>query len=56
MRERASFPLDPFPEEAEAEKLFRPFGFEIETFIDEPELYILVAMKFKGSDAVEKVE
>ena len=43
MRERASFPLDAFPEKVEAESLFRPFGFEIETFIDEPRLYILVA-------------
>jgi hypothetical protein len=28
--------------------LFKPFGFEIETFIDEPELYILVAVN-KGA-------
>ncbi|MCU0593946.1 MAG: class I SAM-dependent methyltransferase [Desulfobacterota bacterium] len=42
MRERASFPLDPFPEKTEAGELFRPFGFEIETFIDEPTLYVLV--------------
>jgi len=45
MRERASFPLDAFPEKPEAEKLLRTFGFEIETFIDEPKLYILVASK-----------
>ena len=45
MRERATFPLDAFPEKPEAERLFRPFGFEIETFIDEPNLYILVALK-----------
>ncbi len=56
LSERASFPIDAFPEKQEAEKLFPPFGFEIETFIDKPGLYILVAMKFKGSDAVEKVE
>ena len=43
MSERASFPLDAFPEKTEAEELFRPFGFEIEVFIDEPKLYILVA-------------
>ena len=43
MSERASFPLDAFPEETEADELFRPFGFEIEVFIDEPKLYILVA-------------
>jgi len=56
LSERVSFPIDAFPERPEAEKLFPPFGFEIETFVDEPGLYILVAMKFKGSDAVEKVE
>ena len=56
MREKASFPLDPFPEKQEAEDLFRPFGFEVETFIDEPKLYILVALKLRESGAVEKVE
>jgi ubiquinone/menaquinone biosynthesis C-methylase UbiE len=45
LQERSSFPLDPFPENKEADGLFRTFGFEIETFIDEPKLYILVAMK-----------
>ena len=45
LSERASFPIDAFPEKPEAERLFRPFGFEIETFIDEPNLYILVALK-----------
>ena len=45
MRERASFPLDAFPDKPEAERLLRTFGFEIETFIDEPKLYILVASK-----------
>ena len=38
------FPLDDFPEKSEAENLFEPFGFEVERFIDEPELYILVAL------------
>jgi ubiquinone/menaquinone biosynthesis C-methylase UbiE len=42
---KASFPLDDFPEKSEAESLLKPFGFEIETFIDEPVLYILVAVK-----------
>jgi ubiquinone/menaquinone biosynthesis C-methylase UbiE len=53
LSERASFPIDAFPEKSEAEKLFPPFGFEIETFIDEPKLYILVALKAKGSEAVD---
>jgi ubiquinone/menaquinone biosynthesis C-methylase UbiE len=39
------FPLDDFPERAEAETLLRAFGFSIKSFIDEPELYILVAEK-----------
>ncbi len=53
---RASFPLDEFPEKPEAGRLLKPFGFEIETFIDEPQLYILVASKFKIRDAVDEVE
>ena len=39
------FALDDFPEEPEASALLKPFGFEIETFIDEAKLYILVALK-----------
>jgi len=54
MRERASFPLDAFPEKPEAERLLRTFGFEIETFIDEPKLYILVASKYRVGDAVDE--
>lgn len=45
----ASFPIDEFPEKPEAEGLLKFFGFEIETFIDEPELYILVAVKRQPS-------
>ncbi len=45
LKEVVSFPLDDFPEKAEANDLFKPFGFEIETFIDEPELYILVVTR-----------
>jgi len=43
LKEIVPFPLDEFPEKSEAGALLRPFGFEIETLIDEPELYILVA-------------
>jgi ubiquinone/menaquinone biosynthesis C-methylase UbiE len=53
---RVSFPLDDFPEKPEAQRLFKPFGFEIDTFIDEPELYILVASKCRSRDAVNDVE
>jgi len=45
IKNAAPFPLDEFPEEPEAGALLKPFGFEIETFIDQPELYILVATK-----------
>ncbi len=38
------YPLDEFPDQSEAESLFRPFGFNIHNFMDEPELYILVLM------------
>jgi ubiquinone/menaquinone biosynthesis C-methylase UbiE len=48
------FPLDEFPEEREASALLKPFGFEIETFIDEPSLYILVAAKCSFTVAVDK--
>jgi ubiquinone/menaquinone biosynthesis C-methylase UbiE len=53
---RAPFPLDDFPERSEARRLFKPFGFKIETFIDEAELYILVASKSRSRDAVDEVE
>jgi len=53
---RASFPLVEFPEKPEAGRLLKPFGFEIETFIDEPQLYILVASKCRLRDAVDDVE
>src|SRR4030042_2046149 len=56
MRERASFPLDAFPEKPEADRLFRPFGFEIETFMDEPSLYILVASKCRDRERGDEIE
>jgi SAM-dependent methyltransferase len=39
------FPLDDFPARAEAETLFGAFGFRVKSFVDERELYILVAEK-----------
>jgi ubiquinone/menaquinone biosynthesis C-methylase UbiE len=45
LKRQASYPLDEFPDKAEAENLFRSFGFNIQKFIDEPELYILLAVK-----------
>jgi len=45
LKEKVPFPLDDFPEKSEAEILFEPFGFGIKEFVDESELYILVATK-----------
>ena len=47
LKRKAPYPLDDFPDQTEAEILFQPLGFNIRTFIDEPELYILVAVKTK---------
>jgi SAM-dependent methyltransferase len=55
-RAPVSFPLDDFPERDEAESLFKPFGFEIETLIDEPELYVLVASKCRCKGALDSAE
>jgi SAM-dependent methyltransferase len=55
LRDATPFPLDEFPDEQEACFLLKPFGFEIETYIDEPELYILVATKSRFSDSADKV-
>jgi SAM-dependent methyltransferase len=56
LKNGAPFPLDEFPEEPEAGALLKPFGFEIETFIDEPRLYILVATKCRFRDGVDEVK
>ena len=45
LKKRAPFPLDEFPSGEEAGPLFEPFGFGMETLIDEPELYLLVVKK-----------
>jgi hypothetical protein len=45
IKDSVPFPLDDFPEEAEAEALLRPLGFVVKEFIDEPKLYILVAKR-----------
>jgi ubiquinone/menaquinone biosynthesis C-methylase UbiE len=56
LRDTTTFPLDDFPDEQEASFLLTPFGFTIETYIDEPELYILVATKSRFRDPDDKVE
>ena len=45
LKEKAPFPLDEFPEKSEAKTLLGPLGFDIKEFINEPKLYILVAIK-----------
>ncbi|MFC1895548.1 class I SAM-dependent methyltransferase [Thermodesulfobacteriota bacterium] len=56
LKKGTPFPLDEFPEEPEAGALLKPFGLEIETFIDEPMLYILVATKCRVKEAADKVD
>jgi len=50
LKKSSPFPLDDFPERVDAETLLRPSGFGIESFIDEPELYILVAKRGSSID------
>jgi len=45
LKKRSPFPMDDFPDRPDAEKLFKPYGFDIKKFVDEPELYILLAVK-----------
>lgn len=45
LRKSSPFPLDDFPEKSEAEKMLKPYRFDIRNFVDEPSLYILVAVK-----------
>ena len=45
LKEKSPFPLDDFPDRPEAENLFKPYGFDIGKFVDEPELYILLVVK-----------
>lgn len=45
LQQNAPYPLDDFPDRLEAKNLFQPLGFNVQKFIDEPELYILVAVK-----------
>jgi ubiquinone/menaquinone biosynthesis C-methylase UbiE len=45
LRKSARYPLDDFPAKTEAERLFTPYGFEIKSFVDEAQLYILVVLR-----------
>jgi ubiquinone/menaquinone biosynthesis C-methylase UbiE len=48
LKPKSPFPLDDFPQQPEAEALLKPYGFEIQKFVDEPKLYILLALKEDG--------
>jgi SAM-dependent methyltransferase len=45
LKGKSPFPLDDFPEKAEAETLLEPYELDITDFVDEPNLYILIATK-----------
>jgi ubiquinone/menaquinone biosynthesis C-methylase UbiE len=45
LKEDIPFPLDEFPEKAQAANLLKPYGFKIKAYVDEPELYVLVAIQ-----------
>lgn len=45
LRKRSPFPLDDFPTRPEAKRQLAPFGFVVRRFVDDPELYLLVAVK-----------
>ena len=47
LKKTAPFPLDDFPLEADAKDCLDPHGFEINMFVDQPELYILAAVKYR---------
>jgi ubiquinone/menaquinone biosynthesis C-methylase UbiE len=48
LKKKSPFPLDDFPKQGEGERLLKPYGFEIERFVDEARLYILVARRSHG--------
>ncbi len=45
LKDRSPFPLDDFPDRSEAETLLAPYGLAVDRYIDESELYLLVARK-----------
>jgi ubiquinone/menaquinone biosynthesis C-methylase UbiE len=48
LKKKSPFPLDDFPEKTEAKALLEPYEFDIQEFVDEPKLYILVATRRYG--------
>ena len=49
LKDKSPFPLDDFPEKDEAEDLLVAYQFDVQTYVDEPNLYILVAAKTNDS-------
>jgi ubiquinone/menaquinone biosynthesis C-methylase UbiE len=45
LKKNAPYPLDDFPNQSEAKQLLAPYGFDIQSYVDKPELYILKAVK-----------
>ena len=45
LKKSSPFPLDVLPEKPEAKQMLCPLGFDIRSFVDETELYILVAAR-----------
>lgn len=45
LKKQVPFPLDSLPDFAEADQLLSPYGFKIVRFVNEPELYIILAKK-----------
>ena len=45
LRQGSPYPLDDFPFKSETKKLLGPYGFAVKEFVDQPELYILAAVK-----------
>ena len=45
LRKGSPYPLDDFPMKSETKKLLSPYGFTVKEFVDQPELYILSAVK-----------
>ena len=44
LKKYSPYPLDDFPEKSVAERLLDPYGFDIQSLVDEPALYILSAV------------
>ncbi len=45
LRQGSPYPLDDFPLKSETKKLLGPYGFAVKEFVDQPELYMLSAVK-----------